>query len=182
METAKDIAKILITEHQIRKRVFDLAGRISADYRGKKLTVVPVLKGSVIFFADLIRMLKVNCSVDFIAVSSYKGTASSGRVKMLMDLRESPENKNILLIEDVVDSGYTLNYIQKNIVSRKAASLKTCVLLDKPHLRKVRVKVDYRGFVIPDKFVIGYGLDFNESYRNLPYIGVLKKEAGLKCR
>ena len=168
--------KILLSAARIKRKVKFLADKISKDYAGKKLTIVPVLKGSVVFFSDLIRHLKINCCVDFIAVSSYRGSKSTGRVRFVSDLRESPEGKNILLVEDIIDSGATLSCLKKNLADRKAASVRTCVLLDKATARKTRVKVDYRGFIIPDEFVVGYGLDFNEEYRGLPYIGILKSK------
>jgi hypoxanthine phosphoribosyltransferase len=169
--------KIIITEQEISSKVNSLAEQISHDYANRKLTIVPVLKGSVIFFADLVRRLKVDCSFDFISVASYRKTKSSGAVRLLMDLRDDPVNKNILLVDEIVDTGHTLNYLQKNLKTRKPASLKTCVLLDKPALRQVPVKIDYRGFEVPDKFLIGYGLDYEEKYRNLPYVAVLGKKA-----
>jgi len=168
--------RVLLSAGRIRQKVKRLAKSISKDYAGKELTIVAVLKGSVIFFSDLIRHLTVNCGVDFISVSSYRGVKSSGRVSFLADLKEEPAGKNILLVEDIVDSGETLNCLKKNLLTRNAATVKTCVLLDKITARKVPVRVDYRGFIIPDKFVVGYGLDYNEAYRGLPYIGVLEKE------
>ena len=168
--------KVLLSAAKIRSRVKLLAEKISADYKGKEVMVVPVLKGSVIFFSDLVRRLKIHCGVDFISVSSYKGSRSTGAVKFLADLREDPAGKNILLVEDIVDSGATLSYLKKNLLQRKAAGVKICVLLDKVSARKVPVKIDYAGFVIPDKFVVGYGLDYNENFRGLPYIGVLEKD------
>lgn len=171
--TNKDI-KVLLTAKQIKKRVKLLAERISKDYKGRQLTVVPVLKGSILFFSDLLRQLKVDCEVDFLSVSSYKAAKSKGVVRLLMDLRESPEKKHILIVEDIVDTGLTLDYLIKNIKARRPLSVKTCVLLDKPVLRKTHVKVDYTGFKVPDEFVVGYGLDYKEKYRNLPFIGILK--------
>jgi hypoxanthine phosphoribosyltransferase len=166
--------RVLIPAGRIRDRVKYLARRISRDYRGKDLTAVAVLKGGVIFFSDLIRQLKLNCSVDFLAVSSYEGARSTGRLKLRADLKDSPAGRNILLVEDIVDSGLTLDRIKKDLLKRKAADVRVCVLLDKRSARKTPVKVNYRGFVIPDKFVVGYGLDFNEEFRGLPYIGVLE--------
>ena len=168
--------RVLISEARISRKVKSLADKISGDYAGKELTIVSVLKGSVIFFSDLVRRLKIHCGVDFISVSSYKGSRSTGAVKFLADLREDPTGKNILLVEDIVDSGATLSYLKKNLLQRKAAGVKICVLLDKVSARKVPVKIDYAGFVIPDKFVVGYGLDYNENFRGLPYIGVLEKD------
>lgn len=171
----KHADRVFISARRIKNRVKHLAGRVSKDYSGKELLIVAVLKGSVVFFSDLIRQLDINCGVDFISVSSYKGTRSTGEIRFLADLRESPKGRNILLVEDIVDSGYTLNYLKKNLLARKAATVRTCVLLDKKDARKAPVKVDYAGFVIPDEFVVGYGLDYNEQYRGLPYIGILGK-------
>lgn len=165
--------KVLLPAGRIRRRVKYLADKVSKDYAGKELTVVSVLKGSVIFFSDLIRHMKINCGIDFVSVASYKGTRSTGRVKFLSDLREDPAGKHILLVEDIVDSGLTLDFLKKYLLSKKAATVKTCVLLDKKTARKARVKINYRGFVIPDEFVVGYGLDHNEEFRGLPYIGIL---------
>jgi hypoxanthine phosphoribosyltransferase len=167
--------KVFIPAGSIKQKVKSLAARISRDYSGKELLIVSVLKGSVIFFSDLIRRLSVDCGVDFISVSSYKGTDSSGEIRFLADLKESPRGKNILLVEDIIDSGCTLDYLKKNLLARKAASVRVCVLLDKKTARKTVVKVDYKGFTIPNKFVVGYGLDYNEQYRGLPYIGLLNK-------
>lgn len=169
-----DIAKVLLSAERIRRRVKDMAGEISRDYKGKELTVVCVLKGSIIFLADLVRQLKVHCTLDFVAVSSYKGARSTGSIKTVMDLRESPAGKNILLVEDIVDSGYTLSFLLRTLGSRKPLSIRSCVLLDKPDARRVPVAVDYAGFRIKNEFVVGYGLDYNENYRGLPYIGSLK--------
>ena len=165
---------VLLTQNEIRQKVKLIARRISRDYKGKELMIVPVLKGSILFFSDLIRCLDIDCRVDFLSVSSYKGMKSSGKARLLMDLRQNPAGKHILLVEDIVDSGCTLDYLCRNLKSRGPLSVKTCVLLDKPVLRKVPVKIDYKGFTVPDKFVVGYGLDYKEKYRNLPYIGILK--------
>ena len=167
--------RVLISAGRIRRKVRSLAEKVSKDYAGKELTIVSVLKGGVIFFSDLIRHMKINCGVDFVSVSSYRKDRSSGRIRFLADMRENPEGKNILLVEDIADTGLTLSCLKKNLLSRKAASVKTCVLLDKKDARKTPVEINYKGFVIPDKFVVGYGLDYNEEFRGLPYIGVLKK-------
>lgn len=170
-----DILEVLLTEEQIARKVKELGERISRDYKGKEVTLISVLKGSVVFLADLCRHLQVTHRVDFMAVSSYGGeTESSGVVRLIMDLRESPEGRNILIVEDLVDTGLTLNYLRENLMTRKPSSLKICTLLDKPQNRRVEVTVDYKGFDIPNKFVVGYGLDYKELYRNLPYVGVLK--------
>jgi hypoxanthine phosphoribosyltransferase len=165
--------ELYISADRIKHKVKSLADKISKDYTGKEVLIVPVLKGSVVFFSDLIRRLSINCGVDFVSVSSYKGTKSTGKIKFLMGLRESPKGKNILLVEDIIDSGNTLAYLKKNLLAGKASSVRVCVLLDKKTARKTVVKVNYKGFTIPDKFVVGYGLDYNEKYRGLPYIGIL---------
>ncbi|MBN1622533.1 MAG: hypoxanthine phosphoribosyltransferase [Endomicrobiales bacterium] len=169
-----EIKKVLLTREQIQEKVKELAEKISSDYKNKELTIIGVLKGSIIFFSDLARCLKVDCSFDFISVSSYKKTKSTGVVRLLSDLREDPVGKNLLLVDEIVDTGYTLNYLHKNLKTRQPASVRTCVLLDKSGLRKVPVKIDYKGFVVPNSFLVGYGLDYKEKYRNLPYIGILK--------
>lgn len=170
----RDIARVLVPEAAIRRRVKSLADRISRDYAGQRLTLVAVLKGSVVFLADLLRGLDIACTVDFMAVSSYAGTESSGVVRLTMDLRESPAGKNILLVEDIVDTGLTLAYLQESLFARRLKSLKVCALMDKPECHRVPVSLDYCGFKIPNEFVVGYGLDYKERYRNLPYIGVLR--------
>ncbi|MEW6040766.1 MAG: hypoxanthine phosphoribosyltransferase [Elusimicrobiota bacterium] len=170
----KEIKKILLTEEQIKKRVTELAEQITSDYKNKNPILVSILKGSIIFLSDLIRQLKIKCSIDFVAISSYEGdTESSGVVRQLLDLRESPVGQDILVIEDIVDTGMTLNYLRNNLLTRNPKSLKICVLLDKKESRKIQVPLDYVGFVIPNEFVVGYGLDYKELYRDLPYIGVL---------
>jgi hypoxanthine phosphoribosyltransferase len=170
---AGNVKKMLISSSRIKRRVRALARRISKDYAGKELTLVAILKGSVIFFADLIRSLDMHCGVDFMSVSSYKGTSSTGVVRLVTDLREDPVGKNLLLVEDIVDSGYTLDYLRRNLLTRRPATVKICALLDKEAARRVPVHVDYKGFSIPNEFVVGYGLDHNEEYRGLPYIAVL---------
>ncbi len=172
-----DIEKVLIEKDAIREKVRELGVRISEDYRGKELTLVSILKGSIVFLADLMRNISMPCKVDFISVSSYRGgIETSGVVRMIMDLRESPVGKDILIIEDIVDTGYTLDYILRNFMTRDLASLKVCVLLDKFEARRKEVRVDYKGFDVPNKFLVGYGLDYRERYRNLPYVGILKPE------
>lgn len=173
-----NIERVLISEEDIQKKVIELADQITEDYRGEEILVVGVLKGAMIFTADLIRHISLPVRLDFMAVSSYgSATESSGVVRILRDLDESVEGKHVLLVEDIIDTGLTLKYLIKNLCSRKAASLKVCVLLDKPDRRLVDVKPDYCGFSIPDEFVVGYGLDYDENYRHLPYVGVLKKES-----
>ncbi|MDN5331863.1 MAG: hypoxanthine phosphoribosyltransferase [Tepidanaerobacteraceae bacterium] len=175
----EDIKEILITEEEIKNKLKELGEKITEDYRDKKdVLLVGVLKGAVLFIADLIRHINLPVQVDFMAVSSYgASTESSGVVRILKDLDENIEGKNILIVEDIIDSGLTLSYLYNILKSRKPASIKICALLDKPSRRKVNIKVDYLGFEIPDHFVVGYGLDYNEKYRNLPFIGILKDEA-----
>lgn len=171
-----DVKKILITEEEIQKRVKEMGEQISKDYAGKHLLMICILKGAIMFFSDLARYISIPLAMDFMAVSSYgKSTRSSGEVRILKDLSVPAEGLDILIIEDILDSGNTLNYIKNILEDRKPASLKICTLLDKPERREQPIEVDYKGFEIPDEFVIGYGLDFGEKYRNLPFIGVLKE-------
>lgn len=170
-----DVEEILIDEQTLQNKVQQLGARIAQDYAGKELVLICILKGSFIFTADLARALPMYAEMDFMAISSYgRGTKTSGVVRILKDLDQSIENKHVLIVEDIVDSGLTLSYLMETLSSRQPASLKTCVLLDKPERRIVTLTPDYLGFEIPDKFVVGYGLDYAEKYRNLPYIGVLK--------
>lgn len=172
-----DIQEILLTEEQIYDKAKELGEKISNDYKGKDLILVGILKGAVIFASDLIKNITIPCKIDFMAVSSYgNSTKSSGEVKILKDLDYSIENKDILIVEDIVDTGVTLNYLAKNFEDRRAKSVNIVTLLDKPEGRKVKVNVKYVGFEIPNKFLVGYGLDYNEYYRNLPLIGILKPE------
>ncbi len=173
----EDVSEVLLTEEQIQQRIRELAEQISADYKGKDLLLVCVLKGGILFLTDLMRQLDIPHAIDFMAISSYgAGTESSGVVRILMDLNTSIEGKNVLIVEDIVDTGHTLDYILRNLSTRRPASLKVCALLNKPSRRQVDVPIHYVGFDIPNKFVIGYGLDFGEKYRNLPFVGVLKPE------
>lgn len=174
----KDIAKVLISREQLQERIKALGDAISRDYAGQGLLLVCILKGAFIFLSDISRAIHIPHAVEFMAISSYGGTRieSSGVVRILMDLNVSIENKNVLIIEDIIDTGRTLTYITENLGTRNPASLKICTLLNKPSRREVEVKLDYVGFDIPNEFVIGYGLDYNETYRNLPFIGVLKPE------
>ncbi|NLA27034.1 MAG: hypoxanthine phosphoribosyltransferase [Firmicutes bacterium] len=173
----KEKLEVLLDEQVIARRVAELADQISAEYEGKKLLLICVLKGAVIFTSDLMRRLKIPVEIDFIAVSSYgSDTASSGVVRILKDLESSIRGKDVLIVEDIVDTGLTLNYLQKNLLSRQPRSLKVVTLLDKPARRQVEFIPDYCGFEIPDRFVIGYGLDFNEDYRQLEGIYVLVSE------
>ena len=179
MALADDIQEILISEEEIAARVAVLGEHISQDYAGKELVLVGVLKGAAIFLSDLVRRISIPLSYDFVAISSYGAdTSSSGVVRLMKDLDESIESKHVLVVEDIIDTGWTLrmSYIVENLRSRKAASVRVCTLLDKPSRREVDVGIDYYGFIVEDKFVVGYGLDFDEYYRDLPFIGVLKEE------
>ena len=174
----EDMAEILITEEELQARVAELGRAISVDYQGKDLLAVCILRGAVIFLSDLTRQITVPHEIDFMAVSSYGGgrTESSGVVRILMDLRTNIGGRDVLIVEDIVDTGLTLTYIIDNLKTRRPASLRICSLLNKQVRREVDVSVDYIGFDIPDKFVVGYGLDYGEKYRNIPFIGVLKPE------
>nr|WP_094605453.1 hypoxanthine phosphoribosyltransferase [Sporomusa silvacetica] len=172
-----DLEKILFSETEVASRIKELGEAITQDYTGKEILMIGVLRGAVIFMADLARAIKLPVAIDFMAVSSYGSTtSSSGVVRILKDLDEDVENKHVLIVEDIIDSGLTLNYLMENLWSRKPASIKICTLLNKPDRRKVEVPIAYNGFTIPDYFVVGYGLDFAEKYRNFPFIGVLKPE------
>ncbi|WP_110943105.1 hypoxanthine phosphoribosyltransferase [Inediibacterium massiliense] len=173
----EDIAQILFSEEVLNEKVEELGKQIAKDYKDKDLLVVGVLKGANVFMSDLIRKIDLPVSIDFMAVSSYGfSTTSSGVVKIIKDLDDSIEGKNVLIVEDIIDTGLTLHYLCKNLLSRKPKSLKICTLLDKPERRKIDLKVDYKGFDIPDEFIIGYGIDYAEKYRNLPYVAILKRE------
>ena len=173
-----DVEEILIGQQELQARIAELGKAISVDYQDKCPLLICILRGAVIFLSDFIRQLTVPHEIDFMAVSSYGGTRteSSGVVRILMDLTTSIEGRDVLIVEDIVDSGLTLDYIISNLKTRRPASLRTCVLLNKQERREVDVSLDYVGFTIPDKFVVGYGLDYGEKYRNLPFIGVLKPE------
>lgn len=172
-----DVSEILYTEEKLAQIVKDMGKRISEDYRDKNLFMVSVLKGSLIFMADLMRAIDIPCAIDFLSVSSYgAGTTTSGAVRILKDLDCSLEGKDILVVEDILDSGVTLSYLLKTLSARKPSSIRLCTLLDKPERRRVPITPDYVGTVVPDEFIVGYGLDYAERYRNLPYIGVLKPE------
>lgn len=172
----KDIERILISEEEIQKRVAEMGRKISEDFRGKDPIFVGVLKGCFIFMADLMRYVDISCSMDFMSVSSYSGTSSTGAVKINKDLSEDIEGRHLIIVEDILDSGITLSYLKQYLMVRKPASITIATLMDKPARRKADVYADYSCFEIPDAFVVGYGLDYNERYRNLPYIGVLKPE------
>ncbi|MGZ6260033.1 MAG: hypoxanthine phosphoribosyltransferase [Candidatus Limnocylindrales bacterium] len=173
-----DVAEVLISEAQIQAKVAELAGHLSRDYEGLELTLVSVLKGSLPFMADLMRAITIPVQIDLMEVSSYGGTSTetSGLVRILKDLSSSIEGRHVLIVEDIIDTGLTLNYLHRYLRGKDPASLRICTLLDKPARRLVEIEIDYRGFTIPDQFVVGYGLDFGEFYRNLPFIGVLKPE------
>lgn len=172
------VDRVLVSREQIQKRVAEMGAQITRDYEGKKILVLGILKGAVLFMSDLIREIRLPLAYDFMAVSSYgASTSSSGVVRILKDLERSVEDVHILIVEDIVDTGLTLKYLKENLMSRNPLSVKVATLLDKPTRRKVDVKPDYNGFTIPDEFVVGYGLDFNEEYRNLPYVGILKPVA-----
>ena len=175
------IDKVLITEEQLKARIRELGEELSREYVGKDPVVVGVLKGVVIFYADMIRELKVPCQMDFMWISSYAGTDSTGKMVVRKDLSADVKGRHVLILEDIFDTGNSLDFVVKSILAKEPASLKICTLLDKPERRRagVDLKCDWTGFVIPNEFVVGYGLDFNEHYRNLPYVGVLKPEAYL---
>lgn len=174
----KDIEKILYTKEEISKKTQELGNLIAADYSDRKPLVIGILKGAIPFMADVIREMNIPLEMDFMDVSSYGGTAtvSSGEVKILKDLDTSVEGREILIVEDIIDSGQTLNYLVELFKYRKAKSVKIVTLLDKPEGRVVNIEADYVGFNVPNEFVVGYGLDYAEEYRNLPYVGVLKPE------
>lgn len=173
----EDIKEILFTENNLRDRIKELGRQISKDYEGKDLVLIGVLKGSVMFMADLMKEIDIPCSMDFMAVSSYgNDTESSGVVRILKDLDFQIQDKYVLIVEDIIDSGITLKYLNNYLISRKPKSVKIACLLDKPDRRKADIKVEYVGFEVEDYFLVGYGLDYAEKYRNLPYIGILKEE------
>ena len=173
-----DIGQILISEDEIRAKVRELGAHISVDYAGRAVTLVSVLKGSLPFMADLMRAIDVPVQIDLMEVSSYGGatTETSGLVRILEDLSSSISGRDVLIVEDIIDTGLTLNYLLRYLRGKNPATLRICALLDKPARRLVEIPIDYTGFTIPDEFVVGYGLDFGEFYRNLPFIGVLRRE------
>lgn len=177
----EDIERVLLDEEQIQHIVSDLGRRISADYSGKNLLMVSVLKGSVVFMADLMRAINIPCRIDFMAVSSYgSGVRTSGVVKIIKDLDINLAGYDLLIVEDILDSGVTLSYLKKMLMDRTPASVKICTFLDKPERRRADIVPDYVGASVPDEFVVGYGLDYDEKYRNLPYLGVLKESVYAK--
>lgn len=173
----KAIQEVLFSEEQLAARVKEIAKQIEQDYQGKEIMLISVLRGSFVFMADLCRHIDLPCTIDFMAVSSYgKGTSSSGQVQITKDLSSDISGKDIIVVEDILDSGNTLSYLLRLLEQRHPASIRLCTLLDKPERRVKHVDVHYSGFTIPDAFVVGYGLDYAEEYRNLPYIGILKPE------
>lgn len=172
-----DIDRILYPKEQLDEVVRELGRQISTDYEGRNLLMVSILKGSIVFMADLMRQITVPCEIDFMATSSYgSGTKTSGTVRIMKDLDRDVRGYDILLVEDILDSGKTLNYLMDMLYARNPASIRICTLFDKPERREVDIKADYKGISVPDEFIVGYGLDFDEKYRNLPFIGVLRKE------
>jgi hypoxanthine phosphoribosyltransferase len=167
--------KPLLTTEQISHRIKELGNMISEDYEGKKLLAVGIMKGAFMFFSDLVKNIRTPLMVDFMIASSYLGTNTTEEVKIFCDIREKVSDKHVLLIEDIVDTGITLNYIREHLLAKSPESLRICVMLDKKERRRVDVPIDYRGFEIPNEFVVGYGLDYNDMFRNLPYVSIFKK-------
>ena len=178
----KDIQQILLTEEQIKNRIAELGKVLTREYEGKDPIVVGVLKGVVVFYADMIRQIKTPCQMDFMWISSYAGTNSTGNMVVKRDVSADIKGRHVLILEDIFDTGNSLNYTVKHLLAKEPASLKICTLLDKPERRNpaVTLQADYVGFTIPNAFVVGYGLDYNEHYRNLPYVGILKPEVYTK--
>ena len=173
MSLRDDVCEILISEEELKEICKRLGEQISKDYEGKKLLLISVLKGAVVFMSDLLKEITCDCIIDFMSVSSYSGTKTTGVVKFKKDIDIDPDGCDILIVEDILDSGITLSYLRNVLRDRNAASIKICTLLDKPSNRKADIKADYVGKVIPDAFVVGYGLDYDEKYRNLPFVGIL---------
>ncbi len=173
-----DIDHILVTEEQLRQKVAELGAAVSRDYAGKDLLLVSILKGAAVFMADLMRAVNIPCKIDFMVVSSYGGsnTSSTGLVKIIKDLDEDLTGRDVLIVEDILDTGVTLSHLVPMLKMRNPASVKICAILSKPSRRKADIYPDYLGFEVPDEFVVGYGLDYDEKYRNLPFVGVLKKQ------
>lgn len=170
-----DVEEVLLSSEQVQARVMELGAKLSTDYAGRDPVLVSVLKGSIIFLADLVRAMPIPLSIDLMEVSSYgASTESSGQVRILKDLSTSIAGREVVVVEDIIDTGLTLNYLLRYLHDKGPASIRICCLLDKPARRLAEIEIDYRGFTIPDRFVIGYGLDYGERYRNLPYIGVLR--------
>lgn len=175
MDYHNDIAETLVSEARIRAKVAELGRAISDDYEGKELLLIGLLRGAIVFLSDLMRTITIPVRLDFIGIQSYGASTESGAVRLVMDLETDIAGRHVLVVEDIVDTGKTLSYLVENLKARQPASLRVCALLDKPDRRQVPIDVDYVGFEIPDKFVVGYGLDFAEGYRNLPFVGVLKE-------
>lgn len=171
-----DIQKVLYTEEQIRARTKELAKKIAEDYAGESIVMVCILRGSCIFFAELVKHIPNYVELEFITVSSYSNTNTSGEVRLIADISKPIQGENVLIVEDIIDTGYTLNYLKRLLLARNPKSLKVATLLDKPSRRLIECEGDYIGFEVPNEFVVGYGLDFEQKYRNYPHIGVLKKE------
>ena len=174
----RNIKEILLTDEQIKTRIRELGEELTREYADKNPVIVGVLKGVVVFYADMIREIKVPCQLDFMWISSYAGTNSSGNMQVKRDVTVDIKDRHVLILEDIFDTGNSLDYTYRHLMFKQPASLKICTLLDKPERRKagITVKADYTGFVIPNEFVVGYGLDFNEHYRNLPFVGILRPE------
>ena len=182
MSMHDDIKTVLVSEEQLKAKVAELGAQISRDYAGKNLVLVSILKGSVVFMADLMRAVSIPCNIDFMVVSSYGGsnTTTSGLVKIIKDLDGDLSGKDVLIVEDILDTGVTLSNLVPMLKMRNPNSVKICTILDKPSRHKADIQPDYEGFQVPDEFVVGYGLDYDEKYRNLPYVGVLKPEVYTK--
>ena len=174
----KDIQEILISEEQLRSRIAELGEELTREYAGKDPIIVGVLKGVVVFYADMVRQIRVPCQMDFMWISSYQGTDSTGQMVVKRDVAGEVKGRHVLILEDIYDTGNSLDFTYRHLLSKGPASLKICTLLDKPERRKpgITLKPDYVGFTVPNEFVVGYGLDYNEQYRNLPYVGILKSE------
>lgn len=174
----RDIEEILISEEQIRNRIAELGEELTKEYEGKDPVIVGVLKGVVVFYADMLRQIKTSCQIDFMWLSSYAGSNSTGNMVVKKDISADIKGRHVLILEDIFDTGNSLTFTYEHLLSKEPASLKICTLLDKPSRRKpgVTLKADYVGFEVPNAFVVGYGLDYNERYRNLPYVGILKRE------
>lgn len=173
----QDVERVLLDEKALAKRIKELGQEISTDFAGEEVLLIGILKGASIFVADLVRQISIPAYLDYMVVSSYgNSAATSGVVRILKDLEEDIEGKNIIIVEDIIDTGLTLAYLKQNLLSRNPKSLKICTLLDKPVRRKKEIDIDYKGFEVPDEFIIGYGIDYAEKYRNLPFVGLLKRE------
>lgn len=174
----QDIERILITEEQLKSRISELGKELTQEYADKNPVIVGVLKGVVIFYSDMVRQIRVPCQMDFMCLSSYQGTSSTGQMIVKKDLSADVKGRHVLILEDIYDTGTSLDFTVRHLLAREPASLKICTLLDKPERRKpgITLKPDYVGFTVPNAFVVGYGLDYNERYRNLPYVGILKSE------